>query len=147
MSNEWIRRPILLIACVGMLIAGVWFAIRPTEAPAAFTGPTPQELDSLRRYLEPVPPAPEPDDYQMYLPALDGPRALSRAAPPSSYPSRRVSAILFAGGQPLAIVDDQQVREGSPLSAGARVVSIQRDHVIVREADGTQRTLRVAGNS
>lgn len=105
--------------------------------------PDPSELDSLRRYLTPVGPAPSPDDYAAFIPALPGP---APRRPRTLDPVRdvRVSAILIAGDRRTAIIDDRSVRVGDRLGDGAVVLSIGRDHLVLRERNGSTRTLRVS---
>lgn len=136
----------LLLGLLGLLLVGA--AVRALSRPApraASNWPTPQELDSLSRYLQPGAPAPRIDEYDVYLPAAPPERAappppVARAAP---LPDRSLSAILITSSLPVAIIDDQQVRPGDRLAGGGQVLSIERDRVVVREADGTRRTLRV----
>lgn len=134
--------------CLAVLALGGWAAGR--DAPPARPGPWPSaaELDTLARYLDPAAPAPALDDYAAFLPAA--PRPLPRPArvgepvaeaPPMSW---RLTAVLIAGDRPVAILNDQHVRPGDALEGGARVVSIARDHVVVREPNGARRTVWLA---
>jgi hypothetical protein len=145
----------LVLALVG---TALWYGIRPTSVPSAFVGPSFEELDSLSRYLAPlsrylapVGPAPDVEDYEMFVPAgelvptpLPGP-AVTEAAPPATLP-HRLTAILVVGDQPTAIIDDRQVWTGSVLPGGTEVVAIDRSQVVLRGPDGSRRTLRLSEN-
>ena len=141
------RRGIVFgMMCGALLVAAIALA----NSPPAPAGPTPvltaAELDSLGVYLGPSAPAPVLDEYGAFLPALEeepprnaGP-APAAGPPPTDY---AVSAIVTGGSRPLAIIDDAAVAPGATLPDGARVVSIEKDHVVLRHPDGTLRTLRL----
>ena len=84
----------------------------------------------------------------MFIPAMESvrPRFLPPATAEPPQP-RRLSAILVIGGEPIAIIDDQQVRRGSVLPGGTQVVDIDRAGVVLREPDGRQRTLRLSASA
>lgn len=138
-----VGRTVAVVAVSAALLGTtVWAMGRSPELPPS-TWPAPEEIDSLSRYLAASEPAPRIDDYAAYLPAERAPQVW-RPAPVQAPPSDlRLSAILIAGGRELAIINDRHVRPGERLNGGAVVVSIARDHVVVRERDGTLRTLRL----
>lgn len=137
---------------VGVVIAllgtAIWYSVRPRSVPVAFAGPTAEDLDTLSRYLQPLPPAPEVESYDMFIPATESlpPRFVPPATAEPPQP-RRLSAILVIGSEPIAIIDDQQVRQGSILPGGTQVVDIDRTGVTLREPDGRQRTLRLSASA
>ena len=145
------RSGILVGMFCGVLLAGAIAMAGTASVPALVEPPlSAAELDSLAVYLAPSEPAPLLDEYGAFLPAAE-PLGIPAAQPaeiavgaiatPSA--ARNVSAIVTGGARPLAIVDDASVSVGSVLPDGARVVSIHVDHLVVREADGTLRTLRL----
>ena len=137
-----------LALVVALVATALWYGMRPAAPAVAFAGPTIQDLDTLARYLVPVPPAPAVDEYDMFLPAASAPvRRTSSSLPPEPPQPRRLSAILLIGSEPIAIIDDQQVRRGATLPGGAQVVSIDRTGVLLREPDGSQRTLRISASA
>lgn len=137
-----------LVGLVVLLLAALalFAALREPAPPVASAWPTPQELDSLSRYLEPAAAAPPIDEYAAYLPAgIPAYREPAAVAPAPVVDETvwRVSAILITRNRPVAIINDEQVRPGERLAGGAEVVAIENDHVIIRVADGTRRTLRL----
>lgn len=139
-----LRETSTVVIALALVVTALWYALRPTEPPPAYAGPSRLELDSLARYLGPVPPAPPLDDYDMFVPAGE-PLPAPRAAPPAPVvrTTYRLSAILVVGDRPMAIIDDQQVRTGSTLPGGTQVVEIDRSQVVLRDPDGFRRTLRL----
>jgi hypothetical protein len=132
----------LVLALLG---TALWYGVRPTGAPAAFVGPSAEELDSLSRYLQPVPPAPDVEEYDMFIPAMEAaPGAAGPPPEPAGPAPRRLTAILVVGSDPIAIIDDLQVRTGTVLPGGTQVVAIDRSGVVLREPNGSQRTLRLS---
>lgn len=136
-------------AMVGTLIAtGMFYAFRDESVAPAAGGPQLAELDSLSRYLGPVPPAPDIESYDMYLPA-SGPDPMylpsieAYAEPPRP---RRLSAIMRVGDRPIAIIDDQQVVSGTVLPGGTVVVRIDPTEVVLRETSGREHSLELSGN-
>ena len=125
-----------------LLVAAVWGTVRRNGPPPSHW-PDAAHLDSLSQYLVRGEAAPSPDDYVAFLPAR---RPASGGRPRSTAPafSARVSAILIAGDRRLAIIDDRNVRPGDRLAGGALVLSIGPDHVVVRDRDGSRRTLRLS---
>lgn len=122
----------------------VLLAAREVSLHAAPLEPWPEvaELDSLTRYLAPVEPAPRPDDYGAFIPARPAPASpRPRAREPAT--TLRLSAILIAGDRRVAIINDRDVRQGDRVGPDAVVLSIGRDHVVIRERDGSPRTLRL----
>lgn len=131
---------VLVVAMIGL---GGFYLVRSKSAPDAFGGVALADLDSLSRYLEPVPPAPEIENYEMFLPAREfvpvtRPPIFSEPPQP-----RRLSAIMVIGQRPIAIIDDQQVSEGEMLPGGTIVVDITPVGVTLREPNGTQRTIQL----
>ncbi|HEU4453287.1 MAG TPA: hypothetical protein VFZ18_08030 [Longimicrobiaceae bacterium] len=136
------------MVCGVLLAAAIALA---SSAPVP-VGPNPVltavELDSLSVYLGPSAPAPLLDEYGAFLPAVEaeplssaGPLPAHAAAPPPA--AYAVTAIVTGGSRPLAIIDDATFAPGAMLPDGARVVSIEKDHVVLRHPDGTLRTLRL----
>jgi hypothetical protein len=141
---------ILMGMAAGVLLVGAIAWANTAPAPAASDlSMSAAELDSLSVYLTPSAPAPMLDQQAAFLPEArrleppagpidPGPEDLAVVAP-----LRSVSAILTGGGGALAIIDDVTVGPGALLPDGARVVSIDRESVVLRETDGTIRTLRL----
>ncbi len=67
------------------------------------------------------------------LPALGTPGAVG-----PTMPLRTVTMLVQQGNEFVAVIDDQLVRQGARLAGGGRVVKIERDQVVVREASGRQ---------
>ena len=135
-------------AALGLVsIVLVSFAARSLRARApeevAMELPSAVEMDSLSRYLAPSAPAPRLDDYAVFLPAPAPARvAPSQPALADPDPSAwQLSAILIAGPRPVAIINDQAVAAGAELADGSRVLSIERDHVVIRAPNGARRRL------
>ena len=139
-----------IVIVLALVATAVWFGVRPTAAPVAFVGPSPEELDSLSKYLQPVEAAPEIDNYDMFVPAGEAaifPLPPSAAAEEAAPRSRRLTAILTVGDRPIAIIDDEQVTAGAVLPGGTEVVEIGRSEVTLREPNGSRRTLRISANA
>lgn len=127
--------------------AGGWYALRATPSPMAYQGPTLEELDTLGQYLEPGEAAPEVEDYEMFIPAQGSiPRDPGPMPGPAPVRERRLSAILVVGDQPIAIIDDQRVTAGTTLPGGTVVADIDRTEVLLREPDGSLRTLSLSAS-
>ena len=139
------RLPAVAGACLVFLLIAIWSYRSRDDVAAAPAGlPSAEELDSLARYLSPVQPAPRLDDYAVFLPARPAPRVESVAPPPAeAEPGTQweLSAILIAGARPVAIINDQAVAPGAELSDGSRVLTIERDHVVIRAPNGARRRL------
>ena len=138
--------PTVLFAAASIVLMAftVRFLRADASPTAAGTIPTPEHLDSLGRYLQPVRPAPRPDDYEIFFPAEDRPLPQAGwpdAEPPREAPTRRVSAIIIAGSRPIAIIDDQTVAPGSTLPDGSIVESIEREYVVIRAPNGVRHRL------
>lgn len=143
------RARVVLAGLRALLVLGVvvWATRAPEPVAASAAWPSPEELDSLSAYLAPAVAAPNIDEYAAYLPADDAPvvrQEYRPRRPAIEAPDRKLSAILITPDRPIAIIDNQQVRPGEQLPGGAEVLAIEKDQVIVREADGTRRTLRVS---
>lgn len=128
-----------------LLAIAVWSFRSRTEVAAAPAGlPSAVEMDSLARYLAPAEPAPSLDDYAVFIPARPEPRDYD--PPPQASVEEpgavwRLSAILIAGARPVAIINDEAVAPGAELSDGSRVLTIERDHVVIRAPNGARRRL------
>lgn len=139
-----LRGPLVLGASALLLSVAAWWLVRPVEARQIAGWPAPEELDTLSRYLSPAQPAPRLDEYQAYLPAAAEPVRSLPAPQPTPPVSLRLSAVLITGDRPMAIINDIPVAPGARLPGGAEVVSIEREQVVVRDPDGTRRTLRLS---
>lgn len=53
----------------------------------------------------------------------------------------RVSAVLITNTRRAAVVNDSLVDQGAALPGGARLTSVEADHVIVTDASGTRHTI------
>lgn len=144
----------LLPAAVALALLLVAFAARVITNNAAEkvrlnrTGVSPAQLEALAPLLEPVPPSPP---LQLVEPSLPLPLSdeLERdPAPPSpaNSPATRwtVSAILISDSRRVAVVNEQLVGVGATLPGGARLVAIERDHVVIDEPGRGRRVIRVA---
>jgi hypothetical protein len=137
----------MIVAAVTLVMLATW-SVNREGLQAAQHWPSPEEVDSLSRYLGPVGAAPELDAYEAFVPAADAPDepyapVSQPLAPP---PTRRLSAIMIGGPRPVAIIDNRQVGPGDRLDGGGIVESITRDRVIVRERNGQLRTLSLSAN-
>lgn len=122
-----------------------WYALRSPVADLAARWPDPARLAMLSPYSGPAAATPAIDDYSMHLPAIEPVRPrVPRPSEEVVTGGWRVSAILISGNQPIAIIDDQQVRPGSRLADGTVVERIEPTQVIVRDVLGRSHTLRVA---
>lgn len=141
----------------GILLGMVGGVLLAAAIAMANAGPTPPsielslstaELDSLGTYLSPSSPAPVLDEYGAFLPAR-APDRTPVATPdvPAAEPDERrdwtLSAIVTGGTRPLAIIDDVTFAPGAMLPDGSRLVEIEPGHVVLREPNGTRRTLRL----
>lgn len=76
----------------------------------------------------------EPVDDPMRPPVRES-RATGSADP---HPGWSLTSVLIADDRRLAIINDRVLREGESV-AGARVVRIEADHVLIRHSDGERR--------
>lgn len=136
------RTIVVIAGSIALVATTVWAAGRD-QGPSPSRWPAPEELDSLSRYLVAGEAAPRLDDYAVFLPAADAPVRWNPPTAPEPMSDLRLTAILITGGRPMAIVNDRHVRPGQTVEGGAVVVSIARDHVVVRERNGILRTLRL----
>ncbi|MBW3628440.1 MAG: hypothetical protein KY464_04000 [Gemmatimonadetes bacterium] len=142
-----LRAPLVVAICAASVGVSVWSLAFSSAATPSADLPRAEELDSLSRYLAPVAPAPRLDDYAVFLPARRAPRYQPAAPPPiiETAPSVwELSAIMITGARPVAIINDQTVVAGARLPDGAVVLEIERDHVVIREPNGTRRRLVLA---
>lgn len=75
----------------------------------------------------------EPVDDPMRPPAQE-----STAGPADPHPGWSLTSVLIADDRRLAIINNRVLREGDSV-AGARVVRIEADHVLIRHAGGERR--------
>lgn len=61
----------------------------------------------------------------------------------SAGPAISVSAILIAGDDRVAVINNTLVRIGSTLPGGSRVIAIERDHVEIVRPSGTKTVFRM----
>lgn len=137
------RMLLVIVAATALLGTTVW-ALQREPQPGSARWPTPEDVDSLSRYLTASEPAPRLDDYAVFLPAEGAPEIWIPPAEVEALSPLSVSAILITGERRMAIINDRPVRAGQALAGGAVVVSIARDHVVVRERSGMLRTIRLA---
>lgn len=142
------RRAVSIGAGAALLLAlSAWALARPIAELPPTQLPHPEELDSLSRYLSVAAPAPRLDDYGAFVPARriePLPAPLPPVAEPvaeAPTPSWQLSAILIAGGRPVAVIDDQAVAPGGRLPDGSVVLAIETDHVLLRSPGGRQHRL------
>lgn len=147
------------LAGAGVLLAGSLLAasaLLVPEPPQRMAAPAAEELAGLAPYLDPaeaeVPGTrgvPESvvirgDPFTAAVVAggwsQGGGRVGVGAGGPAPAPRWRLSAVLIAGGRRTAIVNDRMVRPGERLD-GARVQSIESDHVVIIMPDGQRRRL------
>lgn len=100
------------------------------------------QVAGLAPYLVPVGAAPEAEDFDAFLPALEGAPLPDYEPPALPTAPLRVSSILIAGGRRVAIINDRAVRPGDTVD-GAEVVDIESNHVVVRDQNGSRRILEV----
>ena len=142
------RRGIFIGMACGILVTGAIFRARTAAIPPLIEPRlTAAELDSLSVYLSPSAAAPALDEYGAFVPAAASERTEGPpyAATDEPAPKREwsVSAIVTGGSRSIAVIDDVTIRAGSILPDGSRVVAIEADHVILRDPNGTLRTLRL----
>lgn len=139
------------LAAVGLVGAGT--ALVP-EPPRQMALPTASELVELERYLTPVaiedvgrvgmPPRVDIDGNPFRgrtVPRTAAPEVGPRAAEPQ--PRWTVTAIMIAGEERVAIVNDRLVRPGDRLDDGARIAAVERDHVVLITPGGERRRLEL----
>jgi hypothetical protein len=56
-----------------------------------------------------------------------------------------VSSILVEGSRKSAIVNDAWVSVGDPLGGGSRLTSVERDHIVVTDANGIRHVVSIRG--
>jgi hypothetical protein len=149
--------PILLAAGAAKMIAN---AARMKVFPSSAL-PSPQELDSLRGFVvrrsEPAL-SRSPTPGVVY--AGSDPLSSQGRATVSNYvvqenlsaaqsrPARWiVSTIMITDSRRVAVVDGALVSAGSALPGGARVISVEPDHVVIEDAHGLRRDLPVQGGA
>lgn len=144
-----------VLVLAGLAAAGLVMAstVLVPEPPRRMAMPTAGELAALERYLRPVavdvgrvgvPPTVVIDGNPFRGPAVRrtaAPEAGPRAAPPA--PRWTVTAIMVAGEQRVAIVNDRMVRPGDRLDDGARIAAVERDHVVLITPGGERRRLEL----
>ncbi|MFO7892106.1 MAG: hypothetical protein R6U63_00110 [Longimicrobiales bacterium] len=139
------------LAAVGLVTAS---SVLLPEPPRRMTLPTAGELVALERYLTPVaveaagqvgvPPTVVIDGNPFRGPQVQevaAPAEGPRAAEPA--PRWTVTAIMVAGEQRVAIVNDRMVRPGDRLDDGARIAAVERDHVVLITPGGERRRLEL----
>jgi len=126
--------------------------------------PSLQELESLRGYVVPTPaPAPSPPTPTIGAYAFGGSDPFSKVTrwETSKYlteqgviaPGRTVAArwivstIMITESRRVAVVNGLLASPGSVLPGGARVLSIEPDHVVIAEPGGARREVSVQGGS
>jgi hypothetical protein len=142
----------VVVVLAVLAVAGLVIASRSlVPAPPRRTGiPAASELVELERYLTPVTGDPRASVGAPPRVTIDGDPFLGPApAPrwdrtPSAEPAQwRVTAIMIAGDRRIAVVNDRLVRPGDRLEDGARVESVERDHVVLITPGGERRRLEL----
>jgi hypothetical protein len=140
-ERSQLRTGVVCVLCLGLIGFSInSLRLRSAALPADGL-PKPAELDSLSRYLTPVPPAPPLDDYAAFLPARPALRAPDPVVEDTRPDEWQLSAILITGARPMAIINDQAVARGARLPDGAVVLEIDRTQVIIRAPNGARRRL------
>lgn len=150
---------------LGLVLAALWIVVhkatRPTP-PAPNNWPSPQELDSMVRYTIRIPPeeplpmrptatvpvsVPGKDPFDQARVTNRGRRSSSGgiATPSTPRPRWLLSAILITDNRKAAVINEGLVSAGDQLPDGTRVISIERDQVVIEESNGTRHTLMMAG--
>ena len=163
-SRRLLQVGALVIPVLAAAVGGKWAvdaARMKTGSPAAL--PTIQELDSLRGYVVQTPPVaqqPAPTaaiggyafggaDPFAKVARWDTPRysagagGSSRAVPAGWV----VSTILITENRRVAVINGAIASPGSVLPGGARVLSIEPDHVVIAEPGGARREVSVQGGA
>jgi hypothetical protein len=152
--------PIILAATGGKMAVN---AARLKIYPSASL-PTPQELDSLRGYVvrtaAPAPPSAAPtisayafggSDPFSKVTRWEAPKYLTEQgliAPGRLNPARWiVSTIMITETRRVAVVNGLVAWAGSVLPGGARILSIEPDHVVIAEPGGARREVSVQGGA
>lgn len=158
-STRLLQVGALVIPVILAAAGGKWAvdATRLKTLPAT-TLPTPEELDSLRGYVvrtAPVVQAPAPSPQAYAIGGSDPFAKVARWETPKyiagaiSAPSRPnaprwiVSTIMITENRRFAVINGVQASVGSVLSGGARVLTIEPDHVVIAESDGARREVSV----
>ena len=148
MRVEWWVLTLAAVVGAGLAVAGAAWVPGP---PGRTTVPAAGELAPLERYLTPV----AVDAGAGVTPrrvVIDGspfraPATAPRAEPgrPAVEPAPRwsLTAILIAGERRIASVNDRRVRPGDRLDDGARVVEVERGHVVLITPGGERRRLEL----
>ncbi len=160
-GSQTIFRVSGVMVAVLLALGGKW-AVDATKLPTLPSSrlPTSEELDSLRGYV--AKPSAPIAVARAVIPAaggaglnpfakvtlLEAPKylseqALGSAAPRVTRPQWLVTTIMITDTRRVAVVNGTLVSAGSALSGGARIVSIEADHVVLTDASGNRRTVPV----
>jgi hypothetical protein len=150
----------LAAAAVIVVLGGV-IGRRALSGVAAPAPPPPQtaDLDALSKYLAPLA-SPASTSSDMVEPPIGVQRdpfaapvaevvaapARSDSAPVVVAPAAgtwTVNAVLITDSYRAAIINDALVTLGNKLSDGARLTAVERDHVVLMDAQGTKRIITV----
>lgn len=163
-SQRVLKMGALVIPIFVAAAGGKWAvdAIGTKGIPSASL-PTPQELDSLRGYVvRTTPPAPAPSpsvpayavggsDPFAKVDRWETPRYVADGGigtPARTLPPRWiVSTIMITESRRVAVVNGSLVSPGTLLPGGARVLSIEPDHVVIAEPSGARREVAVQGGA
>jgi hypothetical protein len=143
-------------------VAPVVLAALPTS-PAAdldqlmpYVAPSRESAVEIRRASTPLVLARDPFD-ESAGPARDvAPRASEsivthEAAPRETAPDTarkwNVTAVLITGSRKAAVINDAVVSLGGRLPGGAQLTEVERDHVVLTDARGERRTIRILDGS
>jgi hypothetical protein len=157
------QRPVFIAAAffAAALMLFAARAIKTGDQIAAFPLPA-ADLDAIASFLSPLPtvsPGRTPAGSQNIVIERDpfvttgvassqvGAAAGVAAAPvkPTSKQPWIVSTIMIEGSRRSAIVNDEWVNVGDPLTGGSRLTAVERDHIVVTDAKGIRHSVPIQG--
>lgn len=148
----------LVIPVIAAAAGGKWAvdATRLATMPSAAL-PTPAELDSLRGYVVRTEPAAQPpkpaspvignvsSDPFATVTHGETPRYSGQAIAPPLPARWVVSTIMITDSRRVAVINGVLAAPGTVLPGGARVLTIEPDHVVLAEANGVRHEISVQG--
>jgi hypothetical protein len=156
-SKRLLQIGMLVIPVIAAAAGGKWAvdATRLATMPSAAL-PTPAELDSLRGYVvrtEPAAQSSRPAVPVVGIVGSDPFASVTRGETPrysdkgiTPLPARWVvSTIMITDSRRVAVINGVLAAPGTVLPGGARVLTIEPDHVVLAEANGVRHEISVQG--
>ena len=146
------------LVVAGLAIAGTRF-IRSTKTLQSATAPT-SDVQALITYLAPLPADSAPASIDSGIGAIVRDPFVEVSTSAASMPapttagdkSKRprnqrwvVTSVLLEGSRRSAIVNDVWVNVGDSIVGGSRLTAVERDHVVVTDANGVRHKVAIQG--